>query len=109
MNGETEKLMSLKRVLEEEMKRISEDFISSCPQESETYIDSIRKLKSDYQNVIKDIIYMYRIVSKKPGVLDDWTKEVDDIGNAVKKACRQLYHYLPHWQVTFNASCVIIL
>ena len=108
MHGETGKLQNLKRVLEEEMKRISEDFISSCPQESETYVDNIRKLKNYYQYVIKDMVDMYRNVLKKPEVLDDWTKEVDDIGNAVKKHVDmikpKLYHYLPLCQQYLGMS-----
>ena len=90
------------------MKRISKDFISSCPQESETYVDNIRKLKNDYQYVIKDMVDMYRNVLKKPEALDDWTKEVDDIGNAVKKHVDmikpKLYHYLPLCQQYLGMS-----
>ena len=73
MNSETGKLLTLKRVLEVEMERISEDFISSCPQDSETYVEIIRKHKDDYQDGIEDMVEMYREVLEKPEVLDDWT------------------------------------
>ena len=41
MHGETGKLLELKGELEKEMKRISEDFISSHYMETETYLDQI--------------------------------------------------------------------
>ena len=54
--GETGKLMELWGELEKEMKKLSEEFISSHTyEETESYLDVIRKLKGDYQNEIEDL------------------------------------------------------
>ena len=85
MHGETEKLLQLRRELEKEMDRISEGFISSNWLEVESYLDHIRKLKNNYQDDIEDFVEQYIEVLEIPNVLDEWTKEVMDIANIVKR------------------------
>ena len=85
MHSETEKILELRRKLEEEMRRISEDFISSNHLETESYLDVIKQLKNDYQDAIEDMVDMYREVLEKPEVLDEWTHEAKEIAKLVKK------------------------
>ena len=85
MHIETGKILELRRKLDEEMNRISEDFISSNHLETESYLNVIKYLKNDYQDAIEDMVDMYREVLEKPEVLDEWTQEVKDIANIVKK------------------------
>ena len=85
VHGETGKLMELRGELEKEMKKLSEEFISSHTyEETESYLDVIRKLKGDYQNEIEDFVDMFSEVLEKPHFLSEWTEEVSNIGKIVK-------------------------
>ena len=70
MHGETGKLLELRREIEMEMERISEEFISSNHLEVESYLDHIKKMKSDYQDNIEDFVDPYSEVLENPDVLD---------------------------------------
>ena len=94
MHIETGKILELRRKLDEEMNRISEDFISSNHLETESYLNVIKYLKNDYQDAIEDMVDMYREVLEKPEVLDEWTQEVKDIANIVKKHVNVYFDYL---------------
>ena len=85
MHGETEKLLELKRELEKEMERISEDFISSHYMKTERYLDQIRDQRNTYQDEIEDFVDMYTAVLEDTSVLLDWTKEVREIVSVVSK------------------------
>ena len=84
MNGETGKLLELRRELEKEMQRISEDFISSHYMEVESFIAMIRELKDDYQDSIELFVDKYMAVLEDSHVLDEWTKEVTEIADKVR-------------------------
>ena len=85
VHGETGKLMELRGELEKEMKELSEEFISyHTYEETESYLDVIRKLKGDYQNEIEDFVDMFSEVLEKPHFLSEWTEEVSNIGKIVK-------------------------
>ena len=83
--GETGKLLEVRRELEKEIERISEDFISSHYIETKSYLDHIRELRNNYQDEIGDFVENYTVVLQDPSVLYAWTKEVKDIASVVKK------------------------
>ena len=85
MHGETGKLLELRRKLEKEMERISEDFISSHCGETESFLDQIRELRNKYQDEIKDFVENFTVVIEDPRVLHEWTQEVKNIGILVKR------------------------
>ena len=91
MNEKTGKLLELRRELEKEMELISKDFISShCSEQTEVFLDHIKKLKNEYQDEIEEMVDMFSPVLADPEVLDKWTQEVKDIGIFVKKHALRL-------------------
>ena len=85
VHGETGKLLELRRELEKEMERISEDFISTHHKEIAKHLSNITGLKVDYQNEVEDFVNMFTEVLEDTSVLDEWTNEVKDIGKVVKE------------------------
>ena len=85
MHGETGKLLELRRELEKEMERISEDFISTHYKEIHKNLSNITGLRIDYQNEVKDFMNMFTEVLDDTSVLDEWTNVVGDIGKVVKE------------------------
>ena len=68
------------------MELRSKDFISShCSEQTEVFLDHIKKLKNEYQDEIEEMVDMFSPVLADPEVLDKWTQEVKDIGILVKK------------------------
>ena len=85
MHVETGKLLELREELEKEMEVISPDFISTRLSEVETYLDQVKVLKNAYQDEVEDFVDKYIEVLENPHVLDEWTKEVREIAEVVKK------------------------
>ena len=66
MHGETGKLLELRRGLEKEMNKITEDFITSNYNVIESHLDKIIEIKDDYQNKIEYFVEMYSEVLENP-------------------------------------------
>ena len=90
MEEEIEQLLELRENLVEEMKSISEDFISTRTTKAEIYLDKIKDLKNVYQDKIEDFVEKYFEVLENPQVLDEWTQEVKDIANVVKRHANRI-------------------
>merc|ERR1719341_2096598 len=88
MHGETGKLLELRRELEKEMNRITEDFITSNHKVIENHLDKIIDMKHGYQDKIEDFVDMYSEVLENPHDLAEWSEEVVAIGKKVKELRR---------------------
>ena len=87
---EIEYLLELREKVVEEMKTISEDFISTRTPKTEIYLDKIKELKNAYQDKIEDFVEEFIEVLKNPHVLDEWTQEVKDIARIVKRHANKI-------------------
>ena len=86
MHSETGKLLEMRRELDKEMERISEDFVNNLDLDTTwPHLTQIRRKKSEYQIQVEDFVDMFTEVLDAPHVLDEWTEEVTNIGMKVKE------------------------
>ena len=91
MHGETGKLLELRRELNKEIERISEDFVSTLDLDTTwPYLTQIRRKKSEYQIQIEDFVDMFTEVLDDPHLLNELTEEVTNIGKKVKEHANKI-------------------
>ena len=85
IQNDIKKLQGLREQLLCEMERTSQGFVSTRYWNSEIVIDQIKDSKNNYQDEVEDFVDRYTEVVENSKLLDEWSKEVKDIAEVVKK------------------------
>ena len=89
LKEETRDLLDMRRDLDTEMKRISEEFISTHPQETKSCLENIKSLRNKYRNRIEDLVEMFSQVlsgtAELSMFLKKWCSEPRAISRIVKE------------------------